>query len=124
MPLFLRRLVHVISNSMEFLETDDGSHVWYFLWVRGAAGLSRASEKAKLDFWPLFRNAAKHSHFANRFLIGHVADAAGVEQNNVSFVFGHHPLIAPRDERMRDVLGIALVHLATVSFDEKRGHAG
>ena len=32
------------------------------------------------------------------------------------------PLVATRDERMRDLLGVALVHLAAVGLDEKFRH--
>src|SRR5207237_10825332 len=36
--------------------------------------------------------------------------------------FTADPLIAAGNKRVRDLLRIALVHLATVSFDEKRRH--
>jgi len=56
------------------------------------------------------------------FLVGHVSHATCVQEHDVGFRFVADPLVAARHERMRDLFRIALVHLATVGFDEKFGH--
>ena len=70
----------------------------------------------------LLGHAAEHSHFAKRLLVRHVAHAARVQEHNVGLSLVRDPLIAARDERMRDLLRVACVHLATVSLDEKFRH--
>jgi hypothetical protein len=69
-----------------------------------------------------FRQPSEHAHLAKRFLVSHVSDAAGVQEHNVGFRFVSDPFVAARQERMRDLFGVALIHLATVGFDEKFGH--
>src|SRR6266513_3895802 len=84
--------------------------------------LRHAAEKPKNGFRPPLPHAAEHSHLAKRLLLGHVAHAAGIEQNNIGLRLATDALVAAGDERMRDLLGIALVHLATVGLNEKFWH--
>ena len=83
MALLLQRLLNVVRHPMKFLRADDKIQVRYFLEQRGAASLGHATEKAENNLRPLFRHSAEHSHFAECLLIGHVAYAAGVEQNYI-----------------------------------------
>ena len=71
---------------------------------------------------PLFCNAAEHSHFAKRLLVRHVANAASIQKHDIGLRLVRDLLIAVRDERMRDLLRVAFVHLATVSLDKKFRH--
>src|SRR6266699_2048415 len=73
--------------------------------------------------WSLFRQTSEHSHFAERFLVGHVAHATGIQEHNVGLRLVFHPLVAARRQRMGDLLRVAFVHLATVGFDEKFRHS-
>src|SRR6266705_681057 len=73
--------------------------------------------------WSLSRQAAQHSHFAERFLVGHVAHATGIQEHNVGFRFVCDSLVAARRQRKRDLLRVAFVHLATVGLDEKFRHS-
>src|SRR2546430_13418436 len=71
--------------------------------------LRHAAEKPKNGFRPALRHAAEHSHLAKGLLLGHVAHAAGIEENNIGLRLATDPLVAAGNERMRDLLGIALV---------------
>src|SRR5438105_7687837 len=59
---------------------------------------------------------------SERFLVSRVTHAASIQEDNVSFMFAFHLLVAARNERMRDLFRVALIHLATVSLDEKSRH--
>ena len=107
---------------MKFLRPDNKVDMRQIFEQRIATRLGHAAEKTKNNMRPLFGDLAKHSHFAKRFLIGHVAHAASVEQHDIGFVFAFNPLVTAGDERVCDLFGIALVHLATVGFDEELRH--
>jgi hypothetical protein len=107
---------------MEFLRPNYKIEMWDFFQQLRAPCLRHAAEKSKDGFRPALCHAAEHSHFAQRLLLGHVANAAGVEQHNIGVRLATHALVAAGDERMRDLLGIALVHLAAVGLDEKFWH--
>lgn len=68
-----------------------------------------------------FLEASEQAHFAEGFF-GHIAHAAGVEQDDVGFLGLSGHFIAAGDEHLRDLFGIALVHLASVSFEKHLGH--
>ena len=72
--------------------------------------------------WSLFRDATKHPHFTERFLIGHVAHAACVQKHDVGLRFVRYTLVATHNERMRDLFRVALIHLAAVRLNEKFRH--
>src|SRR5207244_1743870 len=76
----------------------------------------------KDGFRPAPCHAPEHSHFAQRLLLGHVAYATRIEQHNVGIGFAADPLVAACNQRMCDLLGITLVHLAAVGLDEKFRH--
>src|SRR6478672_8110904 len=84
--------------------------------------LRHAAEKPKNGSRLPLRHAAEHSHLAKRLLLGHVTHAAGIEQNNIGLRLATDPLVAARNERMRDLLRVALVHLAAVGLNEKFRH--
>jgi hypothetical protein len=64
----------------------------------------------------------EHSHLPERFLLSHVADAAGIQQDHVCFRLPGRAFIASLQQRMRDLFRIALIHLAAVGFDKKFWH--
>ena len=56
--------------------------------------------------------------FADRLAFGLFADAAGVEKQDVRLLFGIHHPVARGDQHSGQRLGVALVHLTAVGFDE------
>jgi hypothetical protein len=55
-------------------------------------------------------------------LFGGIAHAASVEQHDVGENFGASNVVTTRDELSGDGFAIALIHLATVSFNENTRH--
>src|SRR5438093_6274695 len=109
---------------MEFLCSDDKIDMRQILEERFAARLSHATKETEHHVRPLFSQSPQHSHFPQRLLVSHIAHATRVQEYDVSFCFVRDALVAARDERMRDLLRITLVHLAAVSLDEKFRHEG
>ena len=107
---------------MKFLCADDEVDMRQILQQRLATGLRHAAKETEHNVRPLFCDVPQHSHLAERLLVGHVTHAASIQEDNVGFTFAFHPLVAARNERMRDLFRVALVHLATVSFNEKFRH--
>ena len=116
------QIIQVIRYAMEFLRADHKIEMRNFPQQFRAAGLRHAAKKSEDSFRAVLADAAEHSHFAQRLLLRHVAHTAGVEQNNIGLDLGIDALIATRDERIRDLLGIAFVHLTAVGLDEKFRH--
>ena len=115
-------VIHVIGDAMEFLRPNYKIEMWDFFQQLRAPCLRHAAEKSKDGFRPALYHAAEHSHFAQRLLLGHVAHATGIEQHNIGVRLATHALVAAGNKRMRDLLGIAFVHLAAVGLDEKFRH--
>src|SRR5438105_15238025 len=104
---------------MKFLGANHKIEMWDFFQQLRPPRLRHAAEKPKNGFRPPLPHAAEHSHLAKRLLLGHVAHAAGIEQNNIGLRLAIDALVAAGDERMRDPLAIALVHLTTVRPNEE-----
>src|SRR6266480_5136068 len=107
---------------MKFLGANHKIEMWDFFQQLRPTRLRHAAEKPKDGFRPPLPHAAEHSHLAKRLLLGHVAHAAGIEQNNIGLRLATDPLVAARNERVRDLLRVALVHLATVGLNEEFRH--
>ena len=107
---------------MKLLRANNEIDMRQILEERSAAHLCHAAKKTKNNVWPLVGDAAEHSHFAERLLIGHVANAAGIQQHHVRFLLAVGAFVAAGDERMRDLFRVAFIHLAAVGFNEKLGH--
>src|SRR6476660_497277 len=107
---------------MKFLCAHDQIQMRYRGEERVATSLRHATKKTEDRLRTKFCDLTQHSHFAKRLLLGHVADAAGIEQDDVSIGFAGGALITAFEQRMRDLFRIALVHLAAVGFDEKFRH--
>jgi hypothetical protein len=84
--------------------------------------LRHATEEAENEPRLVLAQIAEHPHFADRLLLGHVAHAAGVQQHHIRVPLMRCQLIAARQEHLRDLFGIAFVHLAAIGFDEGFGH--
>ena len=122
--LFLDQLVDVIGHAVKLLCANDKIDVRQIFEQRRAARLGHAAEKPENHVRPFFRQPPEHAHLAKRFLVSHVAHAACVQEDDVGLRFVPDPLVAERRERMRDLFGVALVHLAAISLDEEFRHGG
>jgi len=88
-----------------------------------AAALRHASHEPQDDIGTIGPNIRGDSrHFAERLLFSHITDTARIEKDNVRGGFGGGEPVAFGDELSRDLLGVALVHLATVGFDVNARH--
>ena len=116
--------VHMVGDLVEFLRADDQVEVGNVGKEGGAAALGHAAEQSVDRVRALFPEASEQAHFAEGLLFRHIAHAAGIEQDNVGFVglCGH--FIAPGDQHLRDLLRVALVHLASVGLEKHLGHSG
>ena len=70
----------------------------------------------------LFAEPLKHAHLSDSFLFRGIPHTARVQQDHIGLRFVQYHAIAAHDERSRDLLGIALVHLAAVGLDVNAGH--
>ena len=109
---------------MKLLCANDKIDVWQILQQRRASRLGHAAEEPENHVRPFFRQPPEHAHLAQRFLVSHVTHAACVQEDDVGLRFVPDPLVAERRERMRDLFGVALVHLAAISLDEEFRHGG
>ena len=66
--------------------------------------------------------ADERGHFAEGLLLGHVADAAGIEEDDIRDVLGGGEGIALGDELSGDGFAVAFIHLAAVRFDVNTRH--
>jgi hypothetical protein len=118
----LKQLGHVIGDPVKFLSADDKIEMGHLAEECITARLGHATEKAKNGLGPTPRDLAEHAHFPERFLFGHIPDAACVQKDDIRIRFAGGALIAAFQERVRDLFRVALVHLAAVGFDEKFRH--
>ena len=109
---------------MKFLCANDQIEVRQIFQQRRAARLGHAAEEPENHVRPFFRQPPEHAHLPKRFLVSHVTHAAGVQEDDVCFRLVSDLLVAERQERMRDLFGVALVHLAAISLDEEFRHGG
>ena len=70
-----------------------------------------------------FQGGGKISHFSHRFLLCLIADATGVQEHDIGLMFRRHHGVALGTQLRCHGFGVALVHLAPVSFDIHVGHA-
>jgi len=88
------------------------------------ARLRHAAEESK-DHLRLVRAQPAHQpHLSERLLLREIAHTARVEQDDVRLSFTGRQFIPARYEVARDLFGVALVHLATISLDEEFRHRG
>jgi transposase-like protein len=118
----LQEFVHIVGHAVEFLRADDEVDVGRGFEEGFAARLRHAAEVAEHEVRAFFAELAEHAHFADRFLLRHVADAAGVEQDDIGVRFVGDHAVAAFGEHFRNLFGIALVHLAAVGLDVNAGH--
>ena len=114
--------VHVVGDAVELLRSRHQVEMGQFGEKRGTAALRHATEKPEDGVRAALLQAAQGAHFADGLLLGHVADAARVQEDDIRVfgVAGH--LVAARDEHLRDLLRVALVHLASVGLEKYLGH--
>ena len=109
-------LHHQIRYPVEFLGSDNEIQTFHLLFQGLPFSLSHATKKAQNHARILFPKGLQIAHFPKSFLLRQIANATRVEQNNVRFLLGFCTLIAAIHELACHLLGIPLIHLATVSF--------
>ena len=115
-------VVHVIRGAMKLLRADHEVRSRHLDQFRAAA-LRHASEETEDRIRAaLLRFRGDVLHFADGLLLRLVADAAGVQQDDVGAGFRIHERIAFGDELRGDCFGVALVHLAAIRLNENTRH--
>ena len=109
---------------MEFLRADDEVDVPQVARQLRAAALRHAAEQAENHLRLVLAEPAEHPHFAERLLLRHVAHRAGIEQHHIGLRLARRPFVATRQEVAQHLLGVALIHLAAISFDVDLRHGG
>ena len=107
---------------MEFLGSHDQIDMGRIFEEGVATGLSHAAEVAQNEVGFFAAELAKKSHLADRLLLRHIANAAGVEQDHVGIGFHFGQTISTFGEHGRNLLRVSLVHLATIGLNIKAGH--
>ncbi len=115
--------VQIIRRAMKFLRAEDQIHVRQFINQFLPAALRHAAHETEHDVRPVLAHVRRDVlHFADGLLFREIAHAARVEQNHVGGVFRRRERPALGDELGSDGLAVALVHLASVGFDENAWH--
>src|SRR5438477_12897152 len=78
-PLSLQCILYISCDPMKLLCAYDKIDMRQIFQQRRSPRLRHAAEKTKNNMRTLVGNAPEHPHFAKRLLIGHIADAAGVQ---------------------------------------------
>lgn len=102
---------------VELLGSDDQIQIRQLFQQRRPAVLRHAAEdpehEVRLAFLPLLQVAG----LSNRFLLGRVPYAAGVQKQDIAIVLVGHDAVTAGTQHRRDSLAVALVHLAAVGLD-------
>ena len=113
-------VVEIIRYAMEFLGAYDQVEIGKAVDKAFAPVLSHTAHDPE-DESRVFSFPGRHiTGFANGLLFCLVADAAGIEQNDVGLVFMVHDGIASLLKLEGNGFGIPLVHLTAVRLDEYR----
>src|SRR5665213_644696 len=119
----LENFVEVLGGAMKFLGADDETHFRQLIEQLLSATLRHATHEAQHDGRAMLADfGGDVLHFADGLLFGHVAHAASVEKNDICGGFGWGQSVAFGGQLGGDGFRVALVHLATVSFDVNTGH--
>src|SRR5215831_2347319 len=109
---------------MELLRSDNQIDVWQTIDQFAPAALRHATHETEDDIGsipPDFGGDAVH--LVDCFLLCVVANAAGIQQDDVSRRFRSGHGISLGDELSTDSFAVTLVHLATVRLDVNTGHS-
>ena len=87
------------------------------------AALRHATEEPEHHLRLVLAQPAEDAHFSKGFLLGHVPDAASVEQDDIRRALALRELVTACQQIARDLFGITFVHLAAVGFNEYFGHS-
>ncbi len=107
---------------MKFLRADDEIDVRHSAQQRFAARLRHAAEKTEHHFRRFFARCPSIPIFPSAFCSAMSRTLHVFSKHDVRFRFVRGRFIAARDQRMRDLFRVALVHLAAVGLDEKFRH--
>ena len=113
--LFLRphQLDAVIDDAVVFLGADDEVEMGHFLEELFASALRHAAHHSEDEIRLRLPMLAELAHVAEGLLLGLVSHRAGIQQHHIGLIGLGRDREATLDEHLRDLLGVALVHLAT-----------
>jgi hypothetical protein len=81
----LEKIIHIVRHAVEFLRAHHKIDMRRGLQKRLSARLGHASQVAKNKMRTTSPELSQHAHLAYRLLFGHIAHAAGVEQDHIRF---------------------------------------
>jgi hypothetical protein len=114
--------VHVVENLVILLGANDHVEVRDPLEQLRPAALRHAAHEAENHVRLVPPVAAHAAHLAERLLLGLIAHRAGIHEDRVGIGLVAGDGVAALGEHLRDLFGVALVHLATVGADKNLGH--
>jgi hypothetical protein len=108
---------------MEFLGPDDEVNVWQAVEQFLTAALGHAAHEAEYQSGTTpTRIGDQRLHFVQRLLFSHVPHTAGVQENDIGGGLRMRECIPAGDQLGGYRLTVALIHLASVSFDVNTRH--
>ena len=113
------KLVHVVV----LLGTGYNVQTWHIAEKGGSTALAHAAHEAVNHPGLGGGASAEETHFAQCFQLGLFADGAGVDEDDIGLCLILGELITAGQEHAGYLFGVALIHLAAVSFNQYTGHA-
>ena len=118
-----QQIADIIGCAMKFLRADHEIHVRQPVDQLSPAALRHAAHEAQHRLAVLRAQLRGDVvHFSKRLLLGGIAHAACIQQDNIRPQRISRHTVALGHQLCRNSLGVALVHLATVGFDEYTRH--
>ena len=119
----LKNFIEVFRCAMKLLRAEYEVNIRQAINQFLAATLRHAAHESEDDVGAILAYLSRDVlHLVDGFLLGVIAHAASVEQHHIRDVFGRGECVALGDELSGDGFAVALVHLATVSFDIDARH--
>ena len=114
---FAKYPIHIFKNLVVFLCADHHIKVRDTLEQLLSARLRHTTHEAVDHVGALLPLLTHDPHFPQRLLLRLITHGAGVDQHRVRILLGLRQRVAALGEHPRHLLGVALVHLATVGLE-------
>jgi len=122
--LFLRlhEIDAMIDDAVVFLRSRDEVEMRDFFEELVAAALRHATHHPEDDVGVVFPVLAEVAHVPKRLLLGLIPDRAGIHEDDIGVIGLRRDREAALDEHLGDLLGVALVHLASKGSEKDFRH--